>query len=425
MVLVANLLADLAYAGLDPRIRLHDGRPGKGWYRADFAGASGWHCRRWRSSAALLAALALLALAAPVIAGALGTGRTRSICCAGSAPSSPDHPLGTDALGRDLLVRLPMRAASRSGSGLAVALLAAIIGTGIGLASGYVGGRWDEFLMRATDGVIALPLLPLLIVLAAIDPAKLGLAPEFTASPIYAVGRIGILIALVGWTTVARLVRGAALSLKEREFVRAAQALGASPARIMLLHILPNLMRPLIVAVTLSVGNIILLEVGAELPRARRHAARAKLGQHADRRGRPHRGCALAGGLAGARHLHDGDGLQPARRRVAGTLRSARDEGPDPPPPALAKSAAIPDLSTMPDSFYLLPDTRGVLAVAGEDRTAFLQGLVSNDVAKVSPDARALFGLPHAAGHVPARFLHRRDRRHASTSIARRRGARI
>jgi peptide/nickel transport system permease protein len=176
------------------------------------------------------------------------------------APASADHPLGTDALGRDLLLRLLYAGRISLGLGLAVALLAAAIGTGIGLAAGYVGGRWDELLMRATDGVIALPLLPLLIVLAAVDPAKLGLAPEFTASPLYAVGRIGILIALIGWTTVARLVRGAALSLKEREFVRAAQALGASPFRIMLRHILPNLVRPLIVAVTLSVGNIILLE---------------------------------------------------------------------------------------------------------------------------------------------------------------------
>lgn len=212
------------------------------------------------ASALLLAGLALLALAAPLVAAALGAAPDAVDLLQRLAPASAEHPLGTDALGRDLLVRLLYAGRISLGLGLAVALLAAVIGTGIGLAAGYVGGRWDEFLMRATDGVIALPLLPLLIVLAAIDPAKLGLAPELTASALYAVGRIGILIALVGWTTVARLVRGAALSLKEREFVRAAQALGASPFRIMLRHILPNLMRPLIVAVTLSVGNIILLE---------------------------------------------------------------------------------------------------------------------------------------------------------------------
>jgi peptide/nickel transport system permease protein len=212
------------------------------------------------ASAALLAALGLLALAAPLVAAGLGAAPDAVDLLGRLAPPSLAHPLGTDALGRDMLVRLLYAGRISLGLGLAVALLAALIGTAIGLASGYLGGRWDEFLMRATDGVIALPLLPLLIVLAAIDPAKLGLGSEITASPVYAVGRIGLLIALVGWTTVARLVRGAALSLKEREFVRAARALGASPLRIMLRHILPNLMRPLIVAVTLSVGNIILLE---------------------------------------------------------------------------------------------------------------------------------------------------------------------
>jgi peptide/nickel transport system permease protein len=212
------------------------------------------------ASALLLLLLALLALAAPLVAAALGTGPDAVDLLVRLAPPSAEHPLGTDALGRDLLVRLLYAGRISLGLGLAVALLAGAIGTGIGLLAGYAGGRWDELLMRATDGVIALPLLPLLIVLAAIDPAKLGIAPEVTASPAYAVGRIGLLIALVGWTTVARLVRGATLSLKEREFVLAARALGAAPARIMLRHILPNLMRPLIVAVTLSVGNVILLE---------------------------------------------------------------------------------------------------------------------------------------------------------------------
>jgi len=212
------------------------------------------------ASAALLLLMALLALAAPLVAAALGTAPDAIDLLSRLAPPSPAHPLGTDPLGRDLLVRLLYAGRISLGLGLAVALAAGAIGTGVGLLAGYAGGRSDEVLMRATDGVIALPLLPLLIVLAAIDPAKLGLGPEVTASPLYAIGRIGLLIALVGWTTVARLVRGATLSLKEREFVRAARALGASPARIMLRHILPNLMRPLIVAVTLSVGNVILLE---------------------------------------------------------------------------------------------------------------------------------------------------------------------
>jgi peptide/nickel transport system permease protein len=114
--------------------------------------------------------------------------------------------------------------------------------------------------MRITDGIIALPRLPLLIVLAALDVTKLGVPDAWAHSPMLGFWRIAIIITLVGWTTVARLVRGAALSLREREFVRAARALGARPTRIMFVHILPNLAGSIVVATTLSVGSIILLE---------------------------------------------------------------------------------------------------------------------------------------------------------------------
>ncbi|HEX9703031.1 MAG TPA: ABC transporter permease, partial [Rhodospirillales bacterium] len=106
----------------------------------------------------------------------------------------------------------------------------------------------------------ALPLLPLLIVLAAIDLNKLGLPAAVVASENVSLYRIVAIVALVGWTTVARLVRGTALSLRERPFVRAAEAQGASAFRIMTVHILPNLASPIIVATTLSVGHVILLE---------------------------------------------------------------------------------------------------------------------------------------------------------------------
>ena len=114
--------------------------------------------------------------------------------------------------------------------------------------------------MRCTDSVIALPLLPLLIVMSALDLNKLGLPAVITESESISLYRIIFIVALVGWTTVARLVRGATLSLRERDFVIAAQSQGASAFRIMKVHILPNLMSPIIVATTLSVGNIILLE---------------------------------------------------------------------------------------------------------------------------------------------------------------------
>lgn len=170
------------------------------------------------------------------------------------------YPLGTDELGRDVLARLLRGGQVSLMVGLLTALVAAVIGTLVGLLAGYYGGTLDALLMRLTDGVIALPLLPLLIVLAAVDPAKLGLPAETFQSEWAGVLRIVAIIGLVGWTTVARLVRAATLSVREREFVRAAVALGAGPARIMAVHILPNVVSPVIVATTLSVGNIILLE---------------------------------------------------------------------------------------------------------------------------------------------------------------------
>ena len=212
------------------------------------------------ASLVVLVLLALLALAAPLTEAALGLDATRVDLFNLKQPPSAAHPLGTDELGRDLLLRLLYGGQVSLSVGLAAALGAAVIGTAIGLLAGYYGGWLDGLLMRLTDGVIALPLLPLLIVLAAIDLTKLGLPEDLATSENVSLYRIVILIALVGWTTVARLVRVAALALKAREFVRAAEALGAGHARIMLVHILPNAVSPIIVATTLSVGNIILLE---------------------------------------------------------------------------------------------------------------------------------------------------------------------
>jgi peptide/nickel transport system permease protein len=216
--------------------------------------------RAWRprlvAPAIVLLALAGAVLFIPLLAGPAGDAvdlRGRL-----AAPSWA-HLLGTDELGRDLLLRLAEGGRVSLLVGFVAALAAAGLGTGVGLAAGYRGGRADAALMRLTDGVIALPLLPLLVVLAALDPKKLGLG-ALADSDALSLYRIIVLVALVGWTTVARLVRGATLSLKAQEFVRAAEAIGASPLRIALVHILPNLASPLIVATTLSVGEIILLE---------------------------------------------------------------------------------------------------------------------------------------------------------------------
>jgi peptide/nickel transport system permease protein len=229
--------------------------------------------RRVRWSGAVLLLLALGVAAVPLIAALIGADAQRIDLYASLAAPSLGHPLGTDRLGRDLLLRLLAGGRVSLIVGLTAAIAAAGLGTAIGLAAGYLGGRLDAALMRLTDGVMALPLLPLLVVLAAIDLNKLGLPSSLVQSEAVSLYRIVALIALVGWTTVARLVRGATLSLRAQDFVRAAVALGARPRRVMLVHILPNLASSIIVATTMSVGHIILLEsvlsflgLGIELP---------------------------------------------------------------------------------------------------------------------------------------------------------------
>jgi peptide/nickel transport system permease protein len=212
------------------------------------------------ASLIFLLLLALATAAAPLVEALLGVDGNLVDLFNTKQPPSPQHPLGTDELGRDLLVRLLYGGQISLVVGLASALCAAVVGTLLGLLAGYYGGRLDALLMRFTDGVIALPILPLLIILAAIDLTKLGLPQALVDSESVSLYRIVFLIALVGWTTVARLVRGATLSMRSREFVRAAEALGASGPRIMLVHILPNVVSPIIVATTLSIGGIILLE---------------------------------------------------------------------------------------------------------------------------------------------------------------------
>ena len=211
-------------------------------------------------SLVFLGILLTLALAAPWIAGWRGVDPTATDLFRRLEPPSAEHWLGTDDLGRDLFQRLLDGGRVSLLVGLSGALLSAVIGAFVGVVAGYLGGRLDSLLMRLTDGVIALPLLPLLIVLAAVDPSKLGIPADVAQSELFSLYRIIAIVALTGWTTVARLVRAETLSLKARDFTRAAQALGARPARIMFRHILPNAAGSLVVATTLSIGGLILLE---------------------------------------------------------------------------------------------------------------------------------------------------------------------
>jgi len=211
-------------------------------------------------SLAFLGVMLVLAVAAPLIAELRGIDPTETDLFRRFEGPSARHWLGTDDLGRDLFQRLLDGGRVSLLVGISGAILSAILGAFIGVLAGYLGGRLDAFLMRLTDGVISLPLLPLLIVLAAVDPRKLGVPAEIAQSEMFSLYRIVVIVALTGWTTVARLVRAETLSLKARDFTRAAVALGARPGRIMFRHILPNTAGTLVVATTMSVGTLILFE---------------------------------------------------------------------------------------------------------------------------------------------------------------------
>ncbi|MBS0526766.1 MAG: ABC transporter permease [Proteobacteria bacterium] len=211
-------------------------------------------------SLAFLVVLLVLSLGAPLLAGLRGVDPSMTDLYHRLEGPSARNWLGTDDLGRDLFQRLLDGGRVSLLVGIMGAILSAILGAIIGVVAGYRGGRLDSVLMRFTDGVIALPLLPLLVILAAIDPAKIGIPPDVAQSETFSLYRIVVIVALTGWTTVARLVRAETLSLKARDFTRAAQALGARPWRIMLRHILPNAAGSLVVSTTMSIGTLILFE---------------------------------------------------------------------------------------------------------------------------------------------------------------------
>jgi ABC-type dipeptide/oligopeptide/nickel transport system permease subunit len=158
-----------------------------------------------------------------------------------------NHWFGTDEIGRDFLSRVLYGIRTSEEVGFFVAVVSSIIGLTIGALAGYFGGLLDNILMRITDLILTLPLLAILLTAAAL----LGEGSQW---------RVSIILALFLWTTIARVVRGVFLSLREKEYVEAAKASGAGDLRIMFRHILPNTLGPVVVAGTLAVALAILTE---------------------------------------------------------------------------------------------------------------------------------------------------------------------
>ncbi|MDP3417750.1 ABC transporter permease [Falsiroseomonas sp.] len=212
---------------------------------------------RLRFGLLLLGLLAAGGIAAPWIAAWLGLDPFAPDLFNRFAPSSATNPLGTDDLGRDVLLRLLEGARVSLAVGVATAVAATVIGTGIGLLAAWRGGVVDAVLMRLADGMLALPALPVLVVLAAADTGRIGLPRGEAASDII---RIVAILSVFGWVGVARLSRAAALSVLARDYVRAARALGASELRVLLRHVLPNIAGPIAIAAALTVAGAILAE---------------------------------------------------------------------------------------------------------------------------------------------------------------------
>ena len=159
---------------------------------------------------------------------------------------SARHPLGTDTLGRDVLSRLLHGARISLMVGLAAVLVAGVVGVGLGLVAGYRGGWADDLLMRLGDIQLAFPVLLLGVAVIAVLGASLA--------------NMILVLGASGWVTYARIARGETLSLKERDFVAAARALGAPASHVVARHLLPNVLPSLMVVTTFSVARTIIAE---------------------------------------------------------------------------------------------------------------------------------------------------------------------
>lgn len=204
--------------------------------------------RRARVALTVVAVVTLAALCAPLLA-PHDPAAQLDIVRLQSRPPSVDHPFGTDQVSRDVLSRMLYGARISLAIAFAAVSLSMTFGVVLGATAGYAGGAIDAVVMRFVDAALSIPRLLLLIVVVALwgDVGVVGLT---------------VLIAAVSWFNVSRLVRAETLVVREQDFVLAARALGTSPQRILFRHVLPNAMAPGLVAATLAIGNVIVLEAG-------------------------------------------------------------------------------------------------------------------------------------------------------------------
>ena len=219
-----------------------------------------WHHKGAAASTVIMGALLVIVVLAPLTARYGINEQVLDISDGKNQYLSPRKIawFGTDQIGRDLFSRLIWGVRTSLFIGVASALLSVVIGTTVGAIAGLRGGWFDDIIMRVTDIFLAFPFIVIIIIMRAF----LGAVPWITniIGDISSIRFIIALFAIFGWMGVARLVRGQVLALKEREFIEAARAVGASNTRIVMSHLLPNSIGPILIALTLSVIGAIVGE---------------------------------------------------------------------------------------------------------------------------------------------------------------------
>lgn len=208
---------------------------------------------------AVILVFVAIALGADVIASMLGQDPNAQDILNRYSEWGADNWLGRDAAGRDVFIRLIYGTRISLLVAFVVSISATIVGILIGSLAGFYGGLVDGVLMRVTDSLLALPLIPVLIVFAAVDDSKIPIINQLDVSDASIVKMIFILMTF-SWMIQARLIRGEILSIKEQEYILAARTSGMASAGLIIKELIPNVLTPVIVSVTLNVGQAILFE---------------------------------------------------------------------------------------------------------------------------------------------------------------------